>query len=771
MTEKTEGEFRLNTRGISHKARTFGPVIIVILAVLLPYWRLTTMRGILITDDIFTSDIADGTYPGLHYIGQAIRNGEAPLWFPHIYSGFPAFASGGVFYPPHLLLFGLLPSLAAINIAILLMILTAGIGMYFYAKEVGAGLWGALAAAVSFAYSGFVVSHLKHIGMVEVVSWFPVGLYLIERALKRENSKGKGAGRRSLLALAAVFAMQNLAGFPQATYYAGIVYVLYFLVRIRHRDGGVARVGNVIEGKQRRVGKVVAFFSIYRNSLVAWFFLALFLGMLVSAVQLVPTAELVSHAQRAGGVSYQYATRFNYDPSSLMNLVYAQANGDVGNMTYTGHGIFWEDYGYAGFFILVLAVFAAVREWRKWPTKFFVVSLIVAIYLVLGKVSPLYAIAFRVVPGMSLFRFPTRFLFLVDASLAVLAALGITRWLETIKAKSAGRAWIVPAAGIAFVVVIFSDLVFFQMRQNAIADARSWLAVPTSVASMSREGLFRVYSPEAEETHIACFYAAKGWQGDLGPFLAHREFVQVNSNILYDVDSPDGYAALTPNYIVDVWGDMNRRGFIFNTFSIGNTDFSAAPAFIKLLNMFNVKYLILAKPYRGSSMKLVERGRNFLLYENPTVLPRAYVVGGYRLASNPDEARRILLSGDYNPSMEAILYERPRREISPGQAESVVKIEKYAGNSVRLQVSMAGPGLLVLADSFYPGWAAEVDGAKTPILKANLCQRAIFVPAGNHTVRFRFRPNSLAIGLAVTVLGIAALGAMFILAGRKGRTE
>jgi hypothetical protein len=224
---------------------------------------------------------------------------------------------------------------------------------------------------------------------------------------------------------------------------------------------------------------------------------------------------------------------------------------------------------------------------------------------------------------------------------------------------------------------------------------------------------------------------------------------------------------LAPNFIVDIWGDMNRRGLIFDTFSGGGGSFSAKPEFFKILNMFNVKYVILAKPYLGSAMKLVADGKDFLLYENGTVMPRAYVVGGYRLASTPEEARGILLSDDFNPRAEAILYERPDQDIGGGRPESTVTIEKYGGNEVCLKASMAGRGLLVLADSFYPGWRAEVDGVRTPVLKANLCQRAVFVPEGSHRVRFVFRPISYSVGLALSILSIAALGTAFALRGRK----
>ena len=71
-------------------------------------------------------------------------------------------------------------------------------------------------------------------------------------------------------------------------------------------------------------------------------------------------------------------------------------------------------------------------------------------------------------------------------------------------------------------------------------------------------------------------------------------------------------------------------------------------------------------------------------------------------------------------------------------------------------------GLLVLRDTWYPGWRATVDGAETPIYRINGCFRGVLVPLGRHTVSFAYRPRLVywtgAVSLAVTgFLLIAAI--------------
>jgi uncharacterized membrane protein YfhO len=78
---------------------------------------------------------------------------------------------------------------------------------------------------------------------------------------------------------------------------------------------------------------------------------------------------------------------------------------------------------------------------------------------------------------------------------------------------------------------------------------------------------------------------------------------------------------------------------------------------------------------------------------------------------------------------------------------------------VSVDVDARRPGHLVLADTYYPGWKAKVDGREQPIRAANASFRAVRVPAGRHVVEFAYEPLSFRAGAAISalsVLGIAA---------------
>jgi uncharacterized membrane protein YfhO len=81
---------------------------------------------------------------------------------------------------------------------------------------------------------------------------------------------------------------------------------------------------------------------------------------------------------------------------------------------------------------------------------------------------------------------------------------------------------------------------------------------------------------------------------------------------------------------------------------------------------------------------------------------------------------------------------------------------QYDLHTVTLSVDAGQPGYLVLSDTYYPGWRATVDGQPEAIWRANYAFRAVYVPAGQHTVQFVFDPAIWKAGLAVS--GVTLLG-------------
>jgi uncharacterized membrane protein YfhO len=78
---------------------------------------------------------------------------------------------------------------------------------------------------------------------------------------------------------------------------------------------------------------------------------------------------------------------------------------------------------------------------------------------------------------------------------------------------------------------------------------------------------------------------------------------------------------------------------------------------------------------------------------------------------------------------------------------------------VTIEARTEEPGILVLADTHYPGWIVEIDGEPAETLPANYLFRSVALPPGSHRVTFRYEPRSFRIGAAISLAALGALAA------------
>jgi hypothetical protein len=151
------------------------------------------------------------------------------------------------------------------------------------------------------------------------------------------------------------------------------------------------------------------------------------------------------------------------------------------------------------------------------------------------------------------------------------------------------------------------------------------------------------------------------------------------------------------------------------------------------------------------------------IFENHRVLPRAWLASSERVA--PDEQQlQIIRTGKtspdakWDPLSEALVTNPtgivfPKEKPPPGQTE-VTRLEP---GRVVISTESGTPSLLVLADNFYPGWRADVDGRRALIHRVNYNQRGVAVDAGKHTVTFVYAPGSVLLGLFVSGFSLVLL--------------
>jgi uncharacterized membrane protein YfhO len=91
-------------------------------------------------------------------------------------------------------------------------------------------------------------------------------------------------------------------------------------------------------------------------------------------------------------------------------------------------------------------------------------------------------------------------------------------------------------------------------------------------------------------------------------------------------------------------------------------------------------------------------------------------------------------------------------------ASDTVKLVEHAPDRLAIHAEMACDGMVVLSDTYYPGWRARVDHQPAEIYEVNSAMRGVAVPRGIHTITMRYRPLSVYLGAALSLAGV--LGAL-----------
>jgi len=177
-----------------------------------------------------------------------------------------------------------------------------------------------------------------------------------------------------------------------------------------------------------------------------------------------------------------------------------------------------------------------------------------------------------------------------------------------------------------------------------------------------------------------------------------------------------------------------------------------------VLNMLNMKYAVV-----GNDQKYV--------VENPNAMGNAWFVDSVVVANTPNEESDALNTINlHNTLVTDVKFNDFVKDFKPNH-DSTAKIQltKYAPDYVEYDYTASVPGTVVFSEIYYPyGWKAYIDGQPSDHFRANYTLRAMNVPAGQHHIRFEFRPDTVEkwgkVSIAccyliyLTILGFAGWG-------------
>jgi hypothetical protein len=163
----------------------------------------------------------------------------------------------------------------------------------------------------------------------------------------------------------------------------------------------------------------------------------------------------------------------------------------------------------------------------------------------------------------------------------------------------------------------------------------------------------------------------------------------------------------------------------------------------------------------ASTYPLAYSDEHSFVYENKNPLPRVFIVHQAIQVDSPTEALSYFQSRSIDPRYTVILESEttvPSPSSGRSNQNSMATLTNETPQALEIQARLDNDGYLVLLDTYYPGWVATVDGQATPIYRANYIGRAVFVPAGEHVIRFAYQPLAFKVGLWLSALILTILG-------------
>jgi hypothetical protein len=751
------------------------PLALLILALLALFHRL------LADETLFWGLPALQFYPWRQFAFEELSAGRLPAWNPYLGAGAPLLANyqTAVFYPPNWLWL-ILPGPQAMSWIAVLHVLWTGLGMWLFAAALGLPAFGRGISALAFALSGYLIARLGSFPTANAGAWLPWLFWLAHRVLAQRRWRDAGW-------LALAFAMQLLTGHAQTTFYGAVGLGLYALwtawreVPRERRIFGLARAGTAIA-----------------------------LGVALAAIQLIPTAEYLRESQRSGGLDYETLTNYSYHPLRLFTLLSPNFFGTPADGSYLGEGNYFEDAAYIGFipFISALAAIVGWLRQRRHPPDsaafatipFWAGLALVGFFFALGKYNPAFPFLYDRVPTFDTFRDPARWLILTVFGLSVLAGIGTQHW-------GRGR-WIVfwsrlAAAGgggmaiMALVALEFMELDSENLR--VLSEGMMVLGLWTAGAALltlTQPMPPSPVSPFLWRIAVLVFVTIDlAWMASgLNPtvptgFFGVTENTATPGRTYWSEDyahdvtfgsSEDngiqGYFDLSDyRRATENWREVRASGLpnlnmLDRAPSFSNNDpllsghYSDYRDLIEDLGANSGDLLRAAGVTRVYGMTLDGwRGANpaLALYEDNVTL--AWLVPEAIWLDSDGAIKEALRDPAWNPAQSVILAGESAVEGgAPSLPSGEVIVLEDQPTRRRYRVTADGAGILVVAQTWYPGWSAQMDGQSAALYRANLAFQAVMVPPGEHDITLTYTIHHWRAGVGISALALVFVAGLLL---------
>ncbi|MGH7246092.1 MAG: YfhO family protein [Candidatus Levyibacteriota bacterium] len=724
-----------------------------------------------IADDVFRQ-----LYPYKTFIAQSIKNLQLPLWNPYNGAGMPFLASMhvGVLTPFNILFAILSPPIAwglYISIQPFLILLFT----YLFCRKIGFQKTTSIFTSIAFVFSGFVIVRFIFGEYIYTFSCLPLLLYLVECFFENEKVK-------KVFLIPFVIFFLFISGQPQIILYVLLFTISYIFYRF--------------------------FSEKFSPSVILKLFFLFLLGFGFAAIQLLPTAELFLQSSISQQSSAFIFEKFLLHSQDIIPIFIPNYYGNPSTYNFWGNVDYIETISYIGLVPVFFAFFSFGKK-LKHTIDLRIFLLFTTLISVISSLDWFGTRFFFSLPIPILATgVPTRIFSLTTFSIILLAGYGFEKWITKIKIAKADIARIalffITISSI-FIVALAYYMLHIPCRLGVLKACRIvpvrntileliFFAVAFLIFLIYKKWSWRfipfflilvIFSQGFYNSQKFLPFSVTGRVLPTTPLFSAIEKISQNNRIFgFDnatikTDFATYFHYFDPQFYDPLYnkryGELvafANQGIIPNILprsdvEIINTATVSASLQLRrqrLFDLLGVKYFVYKNNEHPSDQneKVVWKDANWKIVENPTSLPKAYLVSDIISETNSIQILNLLFSTSFDPKKSVILEEKIKTIFSKHQTGKVTT-QQYEPDTIKIKTNAGFASILVLSDNYYPGWKAFIDNHQTKIYRADYTFRAIEVPAGNHTITFFYQPISLIAGGIISLICLCIMVVFFVL--------
>jgi len=711
------------------------------------------------------TDISAQFIPWRQFGFSQLREGKLALWNPYIYSGMPYLGEfqSALLYPLNLV-FVFLPVHRAINVSIALHIFLAGVFMYLWVSHRGLHPPACFLSSVLFMFCGahFLHIYAGHLPNLCAIVWVPLIFLAIDGLFE---SGGLG------WCLAGIFAvlMQILAGHPQYVFYTAVAVAVYS--------------GLCLIKAKRRLRVSLGLAGMYAGA------------FLLGAVQILTGMDATSESVRKGGVTFEFASMFSYQPENFITLLTPNFFGDNVSFPYWGRSYLWEMSLFLSVTGLILAIYGCIYGGKN-VRRFSFAMTVVLLLLALGGRTPLFRLLYDFVPGFNLFRGNSKFTLPASLFIIMLAGIGMDLVLRN---RTVPKAVIIAtlAAGVVFIVLGL----YFRSEAAVNSTNGFWKHLLQTVSASGETYLSRERYKDPAFIRRAGTFAARGVlitgavcllagalfvslrfsmrvcyiivliavseafvfaKGSLASFVLPenselKEFSKEHPGdyrvlYLYNPDSMMSFG------IQGIWGydpGILKRYAEFMAFTQdSHKEYIDFNKFNNLYHILRCRYVLF---WKDKHLKVVDTGIS---------MPRLVLMQDLKIIPERDDIFEAMQKADFDPNKTVILESSPNPEPEKAAQQGTVRIVDSSTDNLTIEAELQSPAILLVTDDYSSGWRARAlpgsSQQKYDVMPADYILRAVPLSKGHHIFRMEYMPSGFRTGKWVSLISVIIYGGLLV---------